>query len=98
MTCVIKESVFHPTISELELPTVPVSVINYCDGTWAIKFGEYGATFYLNGTEDDISKLFIVFGNMLHDEAVRQAVESGDYETEPKEDERNTDAWLNLEG
>lgn len=98
MTCFIKELELSNFFTPESKKTNRLQVIDYDDGHWGIQIGEYGAQFTAMATTADIYKLTEILVKMTDANAEREAVATADYETEPKDDERNTEAWLDKEG
>jgi hypothetical protein len=78
--------------------SVELTIVDYKDSNWELKLGSYGHYSSAHASTKDIRNLIGVLEQMMKDNDEREAVASGDYETEPKEDERNTEAWLDKEG
>ena len=97
MTCVMRDVELYRTLGEDKYKTT-VTITDFRDGTWTIKLGEFGCETTLRLDDASVEALFIAIGDMLHDHDVWEAVSSGDMEMNPKEDERNTEAWLDVEG
>jgi len=97
-TCNIKTLHFYNQVTDNK--TV-VKVVDYLDGHWTITLGDYGFDATIVATDKDIGELCSALFEMFYDCTERQqeeAAESGDFENTPKEDERNTEAWLDAPG
>ena len=102
MTCFIKSVDFHATINDEPYGETEVRVIDYVNGTWGIQLGDFAGRYEVRGTTEDIEKLINLLAEMLCNNDMEMAALSGDFEnygeTEPKWDEKQTEAWLDKEG
>ena len=87
----IHSDVLAPNIEETELTLLDLG------GSWNIRFGSYGSMYEAKMTTQDLEEIVSVASAMLIEHDEWEAAETGDYETEPKFDELNTEAWLDME-
>lgn len=102
MTCFINDFKFHATINGELHGETEARVIDYVNGTWSLQFGDYAGRYEVRATTEDIERLINLLAEMLCNNDMEMAALSGDFEnygeTEPKWDEKQTEAWLDTEG